>query len=480
VTTGPLGTSIGRRAAGGGIWVLGGTVAGGLATTVVMLILAGLLTPAEFGAVAIAVVILEAATIGLSPGLGQAVQSIRQSREVEATALAIALLAGSGVALVLAPLVPALVRLFGVPEAAPLAAAILIALPPRRWNEVRLAQFERQLEFRVPNLVVGLAALMAGAVAVVAAVVGMGAWALLVQVVGTEVLTAVGLTVTGPRPVRPEFHHRAAKDLWRFSRQLLGSSLAVFGYTNVDDVFVARIGGAGALGAYSLAYRIANLAVLVVTRPVQRVLLPVLRRLIEAGNPVSRPYLSSVRALTWMSAALAVTIAVLGPAVLEVVYDGRWVESYWPLRIFSFYALFRALGASSGTVFLAFGSPSLVRRIASIQLIGLLLLIAPATMLLGATGAALAVTVPMAGGVAYAVSRAAKLTRISARSIWWVTLTSWAAALVINGLVALILMLVPGWAGWLIAGTCLALLLALASWRLLFPVLRSLRSPRTV
>jgi O-antigen/teichoic acid export membrane protein len=210
VTTGPLGTSIGRRAAGGGIWVLGGTVAGGLATTVVMLILAGLLTPAEFGAVAIAVVILEAATVGLSPGLGQAVQSIGRSREVEATALAIALLAGSGVALILAPLVPALVWLFGVPEAAPLAAAILIALPPRRWNEVRLAQFERELEFRVPNLVVGVAALVAGAVAVVAAVVGMGAWALLVQVVGTEVLTAVGLTVTGPRPVRPELHRRAA------------------------------------------------------------------------------------------------------------------------------------------------------------------------------------------------------------------------------------------------------------------------------
>ena len=476
MTTGPLGTSIGRRAAGGGLWVLGGTVAGGLATTAVMLILAGLLTPAEFGVVAIAVVILEAATIGLSPGLGQAVQSIRRSREIESTALALALLAGSGVALILAPLVPGLVRLFGVPQAAPLAAAILIALPPRRWNEVRLAQFERQLEFRIPNLVVGVAALVAGAGAVLAAVAGLGAWALLVQVVATEVLTAVGLTVAGPRPVRPRFHRQAASELWRYSRQLLGSSVAVFGYTNVDDVFVARIGGAGSLGAYSFAYRIANLAVLVVTRPVQRVLLPVLRRLIESDEPVSRPYLSSVRALTWMSAALALTIAIQGPAVLEVVYDGRWDASYWPLRIFAFYALFRALGASTGTVFLAFGLPSLVRRIASIQLIGLVLLIAPATMLLGPTGAALAVTVPLAAGVVYAVSRAANLTGTRARSVWLATLTSWAAALVANALVTPIVLLSSGWAGWITAGFCLALLLALASMRLLLPVMRSLRS----
>ena len=438
-----------------GGWVLGGTLAAGLASTGVMLLLAGILTPREFGIVAVAIVIFEGACVGLSPGLAQALHSIKGSDDHDRAALGMALLAGATVAVLGLPLAPVLTGLLGVPEATTLSWAALLAVMPRRWNEVRVAQYERDLNFSKPNTLVAISAIAGGVTAVVAAIAGAGPWALLLQLVATELFTAIALSAFGPQPVIPGWDGAAVRDLLHFSRKLIGNSIAVYGYTNLDDVVVARVAGPASLGAYNLAYRIANLIALAIARPAQRVLLPTLRAFQFSGDGWQAPFVRTLGAVSWVSGIACAGVAFLGPGALELAYDGRWEESYLPLQIFAFYAAFRAIGALTGTVFLASGRPALVMRIASWQLVALALLIIPATLAYGHVGAAIAVTLPLAGGVTYALITASRIIRVSPIIAIRLVVLRWLAAAGVGIASSLIHAYVGGWVGLAAAGVAI-------------------------
>ena len=388
-------------------WVLGGTLIAGLTSTGVILILAGLLTPTEFGQVTVAVLIFEGACMGLSPGLAQAYHALGGTRRLARAALSLALLTGAIVLVFGAPLAPIITRALGVPDAAVLTAVALLAVPGRRWNEVRVAQFERALNFSRPNIIIGLCAVASGSIAVAAAVFGAGAWALLLHLIVYELSLAAVLAVFGPRPALPSLDREEMRQILAYSRKLVGDSLAVYGYTNLDDAVVARLAGPALLGAYNFAYRIANLAALATARPAQRVLLPVLSSSGIRGEEPRRLFLSSLAWLSLLSALACSGVAFLGPTALHLVYGGRWEASYVPLQIFAIYAAFRAIGALTGTVFLAAQRPGFVMRIATLQLAGLAVVIVPATLAFGHVGAAASVTVPVVVGVTFALTRAA-------------------------------------------------------------------------
>jgi lipopolysaccharide exporter len=447
-----------RRALRGSAWVLSGTLVAALATTGVMLVLAGLLTPAEFGLVAVALVVYEGASAGLSPGLGQAVQSLPRARALDQTALALALVVGALTAAVGLPLAPLLVRALGVPEAGPLAMAVLLAVAPRRWNEVRIGQIERDLTFARPGAIVAIAAVVAGALSIGVALAGGGAWALLTQVVAAEVLTAAGLTLFGPTPRTPRISRTHLRELWSFGKQLMGSSVAVFGYTNIDDAIVARMSGPVVLGVYSFAYRIANIAVLVVTRPVQRVLLPILRSREPERWPT--PYLRATQGLAWVSGLATGAVGVLGPPILDLLYEDRWAASHAPLRVLAVYGALRAIGALTGTVFVAAGQPARVRRIATWQLIALATVIVPAVAAYEATGAALAVTTPLAGGVFYALVAASRIVGVPTMTVLIAVVVRWATSLAIMITGLMVQAHIGGWPGAVLAAAVITILVA--------------------
>lgn len=442
-----------------GAWVLGGTLAVGLASTGVMLILAGILTPTEFGMVAVALVIFEGACAGLSPGLGQALHAMQGSQAHDRAALGMALVAGAAVAVLGIAGAPGLTGLLGVPEASTLSWAALLAVTPRRWNEVRVAQYERDLNFSRPNAIVAICATGGGVTAVAAALAGAGAWALLLQLLATEVFTAIALSLSGPRPVTPGWDRTAVRDLFHFSRRLVGNSIAVYGYTNLDDVAVARLAGPAALGAYSLAYRIANLVALAIARPAQRVLLPTLRTLTQTGSDWSSPYLRTLSTVSWVSGVACSGVAFLGPQTLELVYAGKWSASYLPLQIFAVYAAFRAIGALTGTIFLASGRPGLVMRIAAWQLVGLAILILPATVTFGHSGAAAAVTIPLAVGVAYALARSSRIVGLEHLAAVRIVAVRWCAAAALGFGASLLERYFDGWIGLSLAGATILLVI---------------------
>src|SRR4051794_24485388 len=136
---------LGRAAARGGVWSVAGEVSSRAAQSIVFFVLAGFLTPAEFGTAAVAFVCVQIANSLTYAGLGQAVQVLGEDTRRDRTAVGMGLTFGLTGAALLAVLAGPVCDLLSVPEAANLVRLVGLALPLAQTSEVLAALLARDL-----------------------------------------------------------------------------------------------------------------------------------------------------------------------------------------------------------------------------------------------------------------------------------------------------------------------------------------------
>src|SRR5690606_27938592 len=117
-----------------------------------------------------------------------------------------------------------------------------------------------------------------GAVGVTLALLGAGAWSLVLASLAQTVALTVILLLASPHPLRPLLDRRAARELLDYGG---GYTLArAFNYValNGDNVVVGRFLGVAALGIYSRSFQLLTLPVNVVANVVEQVLFPLMAR----------------------------------------------------------------------------------------------------------------------------------------------------------------------------------------------------------
>ena len=88
-----------------------------------------------------------------------------------------------------------------------------------------------------------------------AAVLGAGYWALVVQIVSTDAVLFAVLLVVGRRP-RPNLHLRRLRDIAGFSIRAFAAGTLGTIARNVDNILVGKFQGPQALAFYGLGYRL--------------------------------------------------------------------------------------------------------------------------------------------------------------------------------------------------------------------------------
>src|SRR5258708_33589050 len=107
----------------------------------------------------------------------------------------------------------------------------------------------------------------------------MGALSLIVgQIAGESSATVLVWILARWRPTRA-FNARVAREVTRFGAHIVAIGILGALFSNIDFIFVGRILGAGALGYYTLAYRIPELVLANTNAVVARVAHPLFCRL---------------------------------------------------------------------------------------------------------------------------------------------------------------------------------------------------------
>jgi PST family polysaccharide transporter len=288
-------------------------------------VLGRLLGPQEVGVFAAGTVTMGVVLVAHS-ALAQAL--IQREHELEHAAntvlvatFASGLLLGLGV-LVAAPLIG---ELFHSSRVGLIAAASSGLVLLHSFSSVPDALMQRAFQFKRRVIIAPAMSLVFASVAIVFAVLGYGAWSM---VIGTyaSLITAVVMSwwMARWRPFNGRFSFRLWREMAGFSFPLLLDGLGERAREMVEQVLVGRMLGTADLGQFRYAYRIASMPSVAVAQICGYVLFPAFSRI--AGDSV-RFREAFLRALGWIwfaAAPLGALMIVFGEPIVVVVLGSEW------------------------------------------------------------------------------------------------------------------------------------------------------------
>lgn len=358
-----------------------------------IVVLANLLSPSEFGLMGFALLTLSAlkrfSQLGLDDSLIQQVET-----NVDGyldTAWSIQIARGVAIMAVAFLAAPFIAELFNSPQVVDLLRFMSVGPLLLGLQNPGLVYLKKNLDFHKEFAHRMSATGLRVVVSIGYALVEPTVWALAIgYVAGAVGQTATSYLVQGYRP-RPGFDLELAVEMLNYGKWILGSGIVAFLYGEGDDVFVGWFLGASALGFYQLAYRLSNAPATEIAQIISRVVFPSYSRIQTDTAQLRDGFFEAVRLTTLVSIPAGVGIIVVTPAFVEAFLGEEWLPMVVPMQILTVYGLFRSCRSPATPLFKATGRPDLLTKIQALKLVLIAAFIYPATDAFGLAGTALVI-----------------------------------------------------------------------------------------
>ena len=347
---------LGQRAARGALVTVGAQGARILLQLASVVVLARLLSPHDYGLVAMVVALVGVGEILRDFGLSSAaVQAATLSAAQRTTLFWVN--AGIGAVLGLAVFLtaPLIAALYGEPELVPIARALAAGFLLNGLATQYRASLVRDLRFVSLARTDVIAAAVALATAIAGAVAGLGYWALVAQQLAQALALLVLLAVAARWIPGIPRRSTSVRGFLGFGGNVVLSQLIGYVSNNLDSLVIGVRFGAAPLGIYSRAFQLLMTPLNQVRSPLTSVALPVLSRLSADAPRFDRFVVLGQRALGYtLVAGLGVVIGAAEP-LTHILLGAQWTAASPILRLLAIAGIFQTLAFVGYWVYLARG-----------------------------------------------------------------------------------------------------------------------------
>jgi O-antigen/teichoic acid export membrane protein len=340
-------------------------------------VLARLLTPADYGLLAIATVFTNFAFIFKDLGTASAIIQRREMEESSTVSVFwFNLLLGLLIFIGLTSISPWVAGFYRIDALVPVLCLLALAFPLASSGIVHQALMERNSKFREIALIEGCAVTVGLAVAIFCAFAGFGVYSLVLQLLTATILQSLGCWWRSPWRPRGRPSWAGLAGVLGFSGNVTAFQFVNYFARNADAFVIGRLLGATVLGMYSLAYRVMLFPVQNMSYVAARALLPVLSTLHREGKPLAPAYVKSISVIAFIAAPLMAGVFALRVPFVAAVFGARWAGLPELLMWLAPIGFLQSVLSTSGTVFMSLGAPGLMFRLgllgSAMQLIGFL------------------------------------------------------------------------------------------------------------
>jgi len=367
-------SSLAYNTLGGLFWSFSGSSSQIILQMIVLMVLARILTPEDFGVVNAATVVIGISAIFAQLGIGPAiVQHPNLNIDHIKTGFTFSLIFGiclSGLIFAFAPLISSFFRMAGL---RPIIQVLSLGFLFQGASIIAKSLLQKELRFRLLVIIEFISYLTGyGVIGIILAFLHYGAWALVMAQLAHAFIFSLLLIVFQPHAKMLRINRSALKELIGFGSGMTISSIFNYFARSGDYMVVGRFLGAESLGLYGRAFKLMTLPATVFGNVADRVLFPTLSKLQNDKDRLATTYRRSIAFIALLSLPTSIAMIVLGPEIIRVLLGPKWTGAIVPFRILAVGALFRTSYKISETVARAKGA---VYSIAWIQGIYALLVI---------------------------------------------------------------------------------------------------------
>ena len=308
---------------------------------VVQIVMARLLAPDEFGALAIMLVFVNIGSVLVQSGLNTAlVQSPKADDDDCSTVYWISL--ATSVILYAAVFIaaPFVADFYGMKTIVwPLRALALILLI-NAYNAVQIAVVQRKLQFRMVFNATIFSVIVSGVAGISAAAAGAGLWALVGQQLLYQLCNCVAMATQLKWYPRFVFKPTRARELFSFGWKLLVSGLLDQGYQSLSDLIIGKQFSASSLGLVSQGKKYPQAVGNMLDGAIQPVMLSAVSRVQSDVAYVKRLVRRALKTSTFLIVPSMTLFAVAAEPIVGLLLGEKWLPCVPFLQMYCFiYAL---------------------------------------------------------------------------------------------------------------------------------------------
>jgi teichuronic acid exporter len=326
--------TLGQQIMSGLRWTASVRLASQIFTWAITLVVVRLLSPGDYGLLAMAMVFVAFlhmfAEFGLGPSVVQKPE-ITLSELRKAFGLVLALHASLFLSLVVAA--PLIAAFFDEPRLTSVVRALAALFLVSCFQVIPNALLQRRMEFRRRSLNDLVAAVLGSLMTLTGALMGWGVWALVAGTFVNQLWKSIGLNRIAPFPHLPDLSLKGTRHILAFGGNLTGAQILWF-LVNQADVFIAgKWLGKELLGFYSVAMHLASLPNGRIMGIINQVAFPAFSRMQHDPARLSSSVLAGVRLLAFFAFPVLWGISSVAPEIVSVILGPKWIAATTPLRV---------------------------------------------------------------------------------------------------------------------------------------------------
>lgn len=342
----------------GFLWVGTGNFLGQLISWVSTIVVIRLLSPSDYGLMAMATSFLAFLALMSELGIGASIIQAKEITEEQIRHIFGLVVVSSGIFMIIGHFGAPLVALFySEPRVVPLMRVMNLTFLLTALYIVPQSIFIRQMNFKIKSQI-DIAASVCGAILTVGfALNGAGVWTLVVSPLFGHFFRAVSFNVVSGAWLSPLFSYRRTKPFMNFGLTITGDRLANFLYSQADTIIVGKFLGNGLLGIYAVALNLASIPMEKVLPIITQVSFASYSRIQSEMDRIGKNIFRTIHAISFVGFPLFFGMASVAPVAIRFILGEKWEAIVVPFQMLCLIMPFKALSPLLPPAVFAIGKP---------------------------------------------------------------------------------------------------------------------------
>ncbi len=316
------------------IWDLLGKVGIHASSFIVMIILARLLEPSDFGLIAMVMVIVGIASIFSDIGLGGALIQRRRVLPIHYSSVLI-FNVGAGFILTLLTFFSAdlIATFYNSSELSPIVKVMSTLFTISAFHAVQSVILRKELNYKLLTQVNLIASILSGVIGVVLAFLDFGVWSLVGQVLSRELIINIVIWSKTSWIPSLSFSFKALKQLWGYGFNMFLAGVIDTVYEKIDYMIIGRLFSPATLGFFYQAKQLNMFVIKYSSGSLMSVLFPVLSKIQKDKAHFQRVVIKSLGIICFITFFLLGELYLIADELIVGLFGEKWEASVYYFKI---------------------------------------------------------------------------------------------------------------------------------------------------
>ena len=353
-------------------WTAGSRLLSQIFTWTVTIVVMRILSPGDYGLLAMATVLVTFLSLFAELGVGGA---IVQTRDVDLktmrSVLGMVVLVNFALFMLTVLIAPLIASFYGQNQLTLICQVIALQFLIGALAVLPDAQLQRKLEFKWRSIIDLTAVLVQSVTTLVLALNGFGVWSLVLSSLTGALWRVAGLNILSPFPHFPSFEFKGLGKFLSFGGYVLVARILGNVSNQADTVIGGRVLGQEQIGYYSVGMDLASLPMQRVAAIMNTVAFPAVASIQDEQGRIADYLVRGMRLLNLLTFPVFWGIASVAPELIRLLLGSKWEPAIVPLQLLALIVPVRMIWQIMPPILLGMGKARLVAWNHVVLLIGM-------------------------------------------------------------------------------------------------------------